>query len=168
MFAVHYFSGMSKLYLGRYRGSSRRKKGWDYGSNASYFVTIRSRAKCFGEVVNKRVVLSRLGIRAEECWAAIPDHFPFVRLDAYVIMPDHVHGLLRFEKENYLGKKGGNNFGPQSMNLGSVVRGFKVGVVKAALQEGLVFSWQPRYFDTVVTNYRLIAHFRKYIRTNFL
>jgi putative transposase len=129
-------------------------------------VTIRTRGVSFGVIEEQVMKLSRLGRRAEECWLAIPDHFPFVRLDEYVIMPNHIHGLLRFEKENYLSKNDGNTFGPQSMNLGSVIRGFKIGVVKSAYQEKVDFGWQPRYFDTVVTNYRLISRFRKYILSN--
>ncbi len=157
---------MNKVFLGRFRGSFRRKAGWDYGSNAMYFVTIRSRGLPFGRLEGQVMKLSRLGQRAEECWLAIPAHFPFVRLDSYVIMPDHIHGLLRFEKVDYSAVEGGNTFGPQSMNLGSVIRGFKIGVVKSAYQEKVDFSWQSRYFDTVVTNYRLITRFRNYIQRN--
>ena len=48
----------------------------------------------FGQVMNEEMILSDLGKIADECWRAIPEHFPFVELGAYVIMPNHVHGII--------------------------------------------------------------------------
>jgi putative transposase len=71
-------------------------KGWDYGSEASYFVTILTHGKnnYFGIIRDGRVYYSEIGEAACKCWTEIPDHFPFVKLGAWVVMPDHVHGII--------------------------------------------------------------------------
>ncbi len=75
---------------------SIRLKGYDYTQPGAYFITIctQNRECLFGEVVDGRMVLNELGQVARECWLAIPDHFPHSRLDEFVIMPNHVHGII--------------------------------------------------------------------------
>ncbi|MDX2138153.1 MAG: transposase [Chloroflexota bacterium] len=80
---------------------SPRLQGYDYRSNGAYFVTICSaqREWIFGEIVDDHMSLSAIGIIATRMWDAIPDHFPHVELDAFVVMPNHVHGVLVFASE---------------------------------------------------------------------
>jgi putative transposase len=75
---------------------SIRLKGYDYTQSGGYFITIMTYQRdCkFGNIVNKKMQLNALGVIVEECWRAIPDHFPNVELGAYVIMPNHVHGII--------------------------------------------------------------------------
>src|SRR5262245_20099154 len=75
---------------------SIRLKGYDYSQVGAYYVTIVAyqRDCLFGEIVNKEMVMNDFGKIADECWCAIPDHFPFVELGEYVIMPNHVHGII--------------------------------------------------------------------------
>ena len=75
---------------------SIRVQGFDYSSEGAYFVTIVThRREClFGEVVNKEMRLNDLGSIADECWRAIPEHFPNVELGAHVVMPNHMHGII--------------------------------------------------------------------------
>lgn len=84
------------LYKNRYRVPSARLAGYDYGSDGAYFVTIctRDRMHFFGDIVDGDIRLSEIGEIADNCWQQIPDHFPFVRLDGFVIMPNHVHGIV--------------------------------------------------------------------------
>ena len=84
------------LYKNKYRVESARLKGWDYSSNGGYYITIcvNNRESVFGEVTNGEMILSDLGNIAGNCWREIPHHFPFVKLDEYVVMPDHVHGII--------------------------------------------------------------------------
>ncbi|MGH7547941.1 MAG: hypothetical protein ACREMM_07195 [Gemmatimonadales bacterium] len=66
-----------------------------------YFLTIRARddsAIRFGRATASGVQLNSVGRMVEACWLAIPDHFPSVQLDAFVIMPDHVHGILAIRR----------------------------------------------------------------------
>ena len=75
---------------------SIRLKGYDYSQQGLYFITIvcQDRACLFGHVENGIMELNDAGQIAQQCWQAIPDHFPNVVLHEYVIMPNHVHGIL--------------------------------------------------------------------------
>ena len=91
---------MPDKFLNRYRISSARLSNWDYSSNAAYFLTIctANRRHYFGEIINAEMRLSRIDEFANECWMNIPNHFPYFYLDAFVIMPSHVHGIVIIEK----------------------------------------------------------------------
>src|SRR5262245_50579139 len=82
-------------FKGKYRIASARWANWDYGSNAAYFVTIctANRIHSFGEVAGGVMAFTPLGQVAVNCWKEIPAHFPFVVLDEFVVMPNHVHGI---------------------------------------------------------------------------
>ena len=75
---------------------SIRLPGYDYAQPGAYFVTIctRNGEPLLGDVVRRRVRLTAVGEHARACWIEVPEHFPWVRLDAFVIMPDHVHGIV--------------------------------------------------------------------------
>lgn len=90
------------LYKDQYRVESTRLKHWNYSSNGYYFVTICAidRQCYFGRVVDNKMRLSETGSIADKCWREIPNHFPFVKLDAYVIMPNHMHGILIIDKND--------------------------------------------------------------------
>ena len=87
-------------FKGKYRIPSARWAAWDYSSNAAFFVTIcvAHRLHDFGEIVGGVLHLTSLGQAAQDCWEEIPNHFPFVVLDAFVVMPNHVHGIVVIEK----------------------------------------------------------------------
>ncbi|HNH60963.1 MAG TPA: hypothetical protein PLS80_13090 [Cyclobacteriaceae bacterium] len=110
-------------------------------------------------------MLTRIGDVANKYWHEIPQHFPFVELDAFVIMPDHVHGILFLNRPKYESWRT-NAFKPQSENLASVVRGFKAAVKKYAVIHQLEFDWQPRYHDRVVLSEVELNTIRQYIANN--
>jgi putative transposase len=91
---------MADLYRNKYRIPSARAPWWDYGRNAAYFVTICTKDKehYFGEVKNGEMRLSEIGQIAHDRWQAICDHFPFVRLQEWVVMPNHVHGIIVIDR----------------------------------------------------------------------
>ena len=102
----------------KFKDETNRLKNWDYGSNAAYFITIctANRNPFFGEIEKAKMHLSDIGEIANQYWSEIPDHFPFVKLDAYVIMPDHVHGIIIIDKQIHPNNSviQPNQFGPQS------------------------------------------------------
>jgi len=127
--------------------------------------------------------LSEIGKMAEKYWLEIPDHFPFVILDAFVIMPNHVHGIIIIDKpydehnvetQNIASLqlpqplKQKNKFGPQSQNLSSIIRGFKIGVTKHALLINHGFAWQPRFYDHIIRDEKSYHQIADYIRNNSL
>ncbi len=139
---------MDDKFQNKYRISSTRLQNWDYGWDASYYVTIctKNREHYFGKIVDGEMCLSEIGGIAQQCWREIPDHFPFVILDAFVIMPD--------------------KFGPQSQNLASIVRGYKTGVKKYATMNNIDFAWQSLYDDRIIRDNQSFDRIRNYINNN--
>ena len=84
----------------KYRIPSARAQWWDYGWNGAYFVTIctRNREHFFGKIAYGKMQLSPTGIIADILWHEIPHHHPFVELGDFVVMPNHVHGILILDK----------------------------------------------------------------------
>jgi len=76
--------------------TSPRLNTFDYTTPGAYFVTVcaRQREALFGELIGGRTLLSAVGRAAHSCWVAIPRHCRGVTTDAFVVMPDHVHGIL--------------------------------------------------------------------------
>ncbi len=74
-----------------------RLRGYDYAQPGNYFVTLCAhRREClFGEITDDVVRLNPLGQAVQTCWQALSRHFPLVELDACVIMPNHVHAIIR-------------------------------------------------------------------------
>jgi putative transposase len=150
-----------------YRMSSARLANWDYGSNGVYFVTIctAGRKHYFGTIQDHVPVYTRIGEIACQYWLNIPLHFPFVVVDYFVVMPNHLHGLVFIDRPDYHGWSP-NRFGPQSKNLASIVRGYKAGVKSYATQHQIEFAWQARYYDRVVRNEEEWKRIRQYIADN--
>jgi putative transposase len=135
-------------YRGTFRVSSARMPGYNYGSDGDYFVTICSKMRnpYFGQIRitegMPQMHLSRIGEVATEYWKEIPRHFPFVVLDEFVVMPDHLHGILEINKKKKYDFSICNKFGPQSANLGSIIRGYKAAVKTFAVKNQIEFAWQ--------------------------
>ena len=91
---------MSKKYQNKYRIASVRLQSWNYGNNGAYFITICTKDKIhhFGRVENGEMILTESGRLAEQYWEEIPQHFPYVELGNFVIMPNHMHGILIINK----------------------------------------------------------------------
>lgn len=84
----------------KYRIPSARLQNWDYGSNGAYFITIctHKMQHFFGYVQDEKMHLNALGQIAHSVWEGIPKQFPFVELGNFVIMPNHMHGILIIDK----------------------------------------------------------------------
>src|SRR5512133_1148274 len=84
----------------KYRIPTNRWQNWDYGSNSAYYITIctKNRIYYFGNVTDKIMQLSESGKIAEDLWLEIPNQFHFVRLDVFIIMPNHIHGIVVIDK----------------------------------------------------------------------
>jgi putative transposase len=151
---------------------STRLKGWDYSNPGIYFVTlcVQDRACLFGEIIDGKMVMTDAGRYAKKCWMDIPSHFPAVELDEFVIMPNHIHRILM------LRDVGANNHSPlqnpkkssgTSKTIGSVIRGFKIGVTKwfrGVVPDGV--AWQRSFYDHIGRNEQELFRIRRYIRNN--
>jgi len=89
------------LFLDRYRIESARLKNWDYSSTGLYFATICTTGKndWFGRIKDGKMILSQMGEIVSGCWSEIPKHAKNIKLDEFVIMPDHVHGIIEIGNE---------------------------------------------------------------------
>jgi putative transposase len=158
----------------RHHRQSIRLKGYDYRQVGAYFITICTQEKAclFGEVVNGEMKLNDAGRIVEHCWLEIPHHFPHVALDAFVVMPNHVHGILWIVVDIR------NTSPPQptlqspamqspSKTIGSIVRGFKIGVTKWFRQNTDIYTvWQRNYYEHIIRNDKSLTRIREYIANN--
>ncbi|MCI1187326.1 hypothetical protein MON38_07825 [Hymenobacter sp. DH14] len=177
---------MPELYQDKYRIPSTRLSGYNYGQNGMYFITVcaQNRQPYFGniEVPNgdwnsSFLQPTEIGKYAAKCWAAIPHFASFVELDAFILMPDHLHGILIFDKDGVDGVSEEtrsvaslevyeNRFGPQSQNLASVLRGFKSAVTTFARHQEIEFQWQARFHERIIRNQNELERIQNYIVTN--
>ncbi|MBN2414259.1 hypothetical protein JXO52_00370 [bacterium] len=187
---------MNSTFRNRYRVDTTRFRHWDYGNAGSYFITIctKHRMRVFGDVVRTTslndnemaqciaplrgngiqhlyvVKLSPIGRIAASEWAAIPHIRPdmHITLGAYVVMPDHVHGIITIGENRYNTGNGntGNVFGPQRKNLGAIIRGFKSAVSMQARRIDSAFAWQRRYYDRIIRDEDAYVRVSRYILNN--
>ncbi|HEY3293926.1 MAG TPA: transposase [bacterium] len=150
----------------RLRRKPPRHPAFDYAAPGVYFVTICTHGRdcCLSEIADNVAGLTDIGCVVAACWEALPHHYPHVVLDAFVIMPDHVHGLLKMRPpaEDFAT----NPCGPPVSEL---VRWFKTQSTKHINREGLhptEFRWQRSFFDRVLRNRKELIGARKYIRNN--
>lgn len=163
------------LYQGRYRIPSTRLRAWDYTNPGLYFITICTHNKYpwFGHVKNGFMCLSSIGVIAYEYWLHIPDHFPHVTLDRFVVMPDHMHGIIRIHKskpvetcESHVSTNENHIPRPKPGSLGSIINQYKTVCTKKIRLTHPNFTWQPRYHDHVIRDDDALVRIRKYITDN--
>ena len=160
----------------KYRINSVRLKGWDYSSKGYYYITICTKNKIdyFGNIICRdaihRVSLSKIGEIAKQYWLAIPKYHPYVELDEFIIMPNHIHGIIHIVETPYMASPNNmnnkNKFGPQSKNIASIVRGYKSSITKWSKIKGLDFSWHAGFYDHIMRNNQALEDILKYILNN--
>jgi putative transposase len=169
-----------KKYRGKYRIDSTRLKGWDYSSVGFYYVTICTKDKHpnFGIIVDGVVQLSDIGEIAFNCWMEIPAHFPNVGIDEFVVMPNHLHGIVVIRSNDVssvetphvasLPEAGRSQFGPlKPGSLSKIIQGYKAAVTRQVRLMGEHdFAWQSRFYDHIIRNDEDLGRIRKYIQDN--
>ncbi len=156
---------------------SIRLRDHDYSQEGAYYVTVcTNNRKCmFGNVVDGKMVLNECGRIADKCWGEIPEHFPYVALDEHIIMPNHVHGIINIVKI-----VGAKKFSPlrtstqliqrpygTSKTVGSVIRGFKIGVTKWIRQNKDIDDvWQCNFYEHIIRNEYDLNRIREYVIYN--
>jgi REP element-mobilizing transposase RayT len=116
------------------------------------------------------MILNEYGKIVQRCWLEIPQHFPNVRLDEFIIMPNHIHGIIVINND-----VGVQNFEPLQnkyqkiipRSIGSIVRGFKIGVTKWFRENTNIYTvWQRNYYEHIIRNEKELNEIRKYIINN--
>ena len=157
------------LYKDKYRIESTRLKDWDYSRDGYYFVTICTQdKKCFfGDVIDEKVPLSAIGEMVADEWQKTPQIRKNVSLDAWIIMPNHLHGIVVINNDggNASVCRGGQGK-MKSGSLGAVIGQFKTQCKKRTIAAGHNFSWQTRFYDHIIRNEKTLKKIREYIINN--
>jgi REP element-mobilizing transposase RayT len=149
------------------RKASIRYPGYDYSGPGAYFVTVctQDRRPLFGHVRDNEMHGNDISAMVEEVWHDLPRRYPGLSLDAKIVMPDHVHGIL------FLGADPDIDTLPR---LGDVVSYFKGQssiryfdqVRRGPWPPVHRRLWQQKYFDRIVRSERELENIRWYIETN--
>ncbi|WKZ49132.1 MAG: hypothetical protein QY306_07155 [Anaerolineales bacterium] len=154
---------------------SIRLQGYDYTSEGAYYVTIVTyhRDCLFGEIIDGEMILNDLGKIADECWRAISEHFPFVELGAYVIMPNHVHGIIIIHET-----VGATQWvapttpttrpkGPKPKSLGAIIGSYKSAVsYRIHKEHNITGIWQRNYYEHIIRDEKDLQNKTDYIEAN--
>jgi len=174
---------MTDKYQNKYRITSARLQNWDYGWNASYFITIctKNMDHYFGKIHGGVMHLSEIGKLAHAEWLKTPEIRPDMNLElgSSMVMPNHFHGIITIGENEYNTRRDAmhgvstttdttykNSFSPQSKNLASIIRGFKSAVTKTARQIHPHFAWQPRFHDHIIRDEKSFYTISEYIQNN--
>lgn len=162
---------------------SVRLEGYDYRNGGMYFVTIctKNREPTFGEIRNNIVGLSDMGCVIHQCWNAIPVHFPYVELDSFIVMPNHIHGILymcdiaergphaRRDMACHVPTTIERQFSkPIAGSLATIIGAFKSACTKQINQLHQINGsiWQSNYYEHIIRNENDLFRIRRYIMNN--
>ena len=173
------------LYKNKFRIESTRLHSWDYRWNAAYFITIctKNREHFFGEIINGSIGIENemeftdTGKLAGKFWIEISTHFPFTTLDAFTVMPNHIHGILiinNIHTIETLPQNGSliqknelmSNISPKKGSISAIIRSYKSAVSKHAHSKIPHFAWQERFHDHIIRDEHEFYQIQNYIRTN--
>jgi REP element-mobilizing transposase RayT len=167
---------------------SIRLKGYDYSQAGIYFVTICTKnKKClFGEIKNDKMILNQLGYIVQNEWIKTSEIRNNVTLDSFVIMPNHLHGIIIINNDVRRGvlqyaptanahAAGISQYAPTatfrspSQTIGAIVRGFKSVATKRINEirktPGLPL-WQRNYYEHIIRNENDLGKIQQYILIN--
>ncbi|MBC7260082.1 MAG: transposase [Chloroflexi bacterium] len=154
-----------------------RLRGWDYRDAGAYFVTICTHGgqPLFGDVADGTMRLNEYGEIVAACWRDLPRHHPHVELDAFVVMPNHVHGIIVIRGDACgrgdacVAPTADGPRGPIPQSLGAIIGSFKSACTRRINEmRGTPGApvWQRNYYDRIIRNDREWNAIREYIQNN--
>lgn len=163
---------------------SIRLKGYDYSSNGAYFITIcvKNRECLFGEIIKNKMNLSEIGKIAHKFWQEIANHFENVQIDNFVIMPNHVHGIIVINNVGVIHElpllhelqpQSDDNF-PENikrrkMLIPKIIGRYKMNVSKninQIIEAPAMSIWQRNYYEHIIRSEKSLNAIREYIINN--
>ncbi|MBI5218663.1 MAG: transposase [Bacteroidia bacterium] len=156
-----------------FRIDSTRLKNWDYSSEGAYYITLitKNREHSFGRVENGTMILSEIGQIAHNIWYQIPAIYPMAILDEFVIMPNHIHGII------FIDYRGCTNMPrhiatipkfskPIKNSISMIINHYKGNITKSARKTDSNFKWQSLFHDHIIRDKGELNRIRKYIIDN--
>ncbi len=175
----------------RHHRRSIRLRGYDYSQTGAYFVTVvtQGRNNLFGDILDAEMRLNEAGLMVRATWEGIPYHYDGIVLDAFVVMPNHIHGIIVLVGATPRGRPdrphGGPAPGPDpgqaqgpaptaSLSLSDVVHRFKTLTTKryadgVKQHEWPHFPgrlWQRNYYEHIIREEPSLNRIRQYIVDN--
>jgi putative transposase len=166
------------LYKNKYRIESTRLDGWDYSAPGYYFFTIcsKNRECLFGEINNGKMVVNEFGRIVQNCWDELTNHYERIKLDEFIIMPNHVHGIIVICSDNDIVETGlkpvstKNGFGKsKKYGLSEFVRALKtfsarrINKIRGTSE---ISIWQSRFYDRIIRDENELLMISEYIQNN--
>ena len=158
---------------------SIRLKGYDYSQPGAYFITIctQDRACLFGEVVDGEMRLNDAGQMVQDVWDELPAFYPSVQTDAFIVMPNHIHGIIILVGADPCvcpDEIGQPQMIAPRLSLPDVVHRFKTMTTKRYIDGVKKFGWTPfrrrlwqrNYYEHIIRNDHALQRIREYIWTN--
>jgi len=163
---------------------SLRLREYDYRATGAYFVTVctKDRLSLFGEIDHGNMVRNEFGDIVVACWSDLPHHFPKIQLDCFIVMPNHIHGLIDITEKLFENPVGAQHAAPvpgttvrnsprnvQPGSLAAIVRSFKAASARRInLSSGAPGAtiWQRNYYEHVVRDDSELQRVREYIVNN--
>jgi len=141
---------------------SIRLKGYDYAQSGAYFITLCTwqRQSVFGEIANNQIQLNTYGEIIQFHWDSLPKHYHYLKLDEFIIMPNHVHGILVLTDNPACKKRHG---------LPEIIRGFKTFSARRINKNRCLSGvpvWQRGYYEHIIRQEKSLMAIREYIIKN--
>ena len=170
------------LFQEKYRIQSTRLEYWNYSNSGYYAITIctKGRIECFGDVIDDEMILNKNGMITRQNWLNIMNHFNNIRLDEFIIMPNHIHSIIEIQRRDAINRvstrlnkkyKGGitghNNPMLYKIKLGKIIRWFKGKTSYQIHKNDLTnFAWQKGYYEHIIRNENDLNKACEYIINN--
>lgn len=140
-----------------------RMIGFDYSSNAIYFVTscVKNRIHFFGEIVNGKMVYTDAGIIANEQWDWLINQYPYINSHSFIVMPNHIHAVLEINS-NFI-----SDDSIKIKSLSELMGAYKTTSAKRIRLSGCAyFQWQRSFHDHIIKSGDAYRNIMNYIETN--
>ncbi len=154
-------------------------RNFDYSLPGFYYLTIctKNRINWFGKIINETMIKNQFGQLAYNLWQLISNHYNNIELDEFIIMPNHIHGIILITEIST--KSVGTEFNSvptrrqlsiQYKNYGQIskiIKSYKHDFTRTIWRlYNLKFRWQRSFFDHVIHNQDELEHARWYIENN--
>ena len=164
----------------RHHRRSIRLQGYDYRQAGAYFVTActQNRTPLFGEIVDGEMRLNELGQIIADSWNWLSDQYPYVSLDAWIIMPNHLHGIIVITDEDNDASTNDGGLGSRTAPTTPITKrkplGRLIGAFKTVSTKSInvlrcthtAVVWQRNFYEHIIRNRRALDAIRHYIENN--